>query len=70
MSRKLIIAASLAIASAFAAPAMANDVTIDQFGFGNSAGGGQTGWNNKLGVFQDGVFNNTIIEQFGSNNTA
>ena len=43
MSRKLIIAASVAIASAFAAPAMANDVSIDQFGFGNSAGGGQTG---------------------------
>ena len=71
MTRKFFISTAIASAIAFAsAPAMANQVHIDQFGFGNAAGGAQAGVNNTIGVFQDGIFNNSISQQTGVGNLA
>ncbi|MCP4386326.1 MAG: curlin, partial [Hyphomicrobiales bacterium] len=56
MTRKLLIASAIAISFA-AVPAMAGGITIDQFGFGNAAGGSQVGFDNDIGVFQNGLVN-------------
>ena len=65
MKRLTIIATAVALVTSFSAPVMANGVSIEQFGFGNAAGGGQVGTGNLLGVFQNGAFNNSITDQFG-----
>ncbi|MEL6948170.1 MAG: curlin [Pseudomonadota bacterium] len=70
MKRTSIISAIIVAATAFAAPASANDVFIDQFGFGNSAGGGQNGVGNDLVILQEGVNSTSIITQDGFGNLA
>ena len=71
MTRKFIITSAIIAAIGFASvPAMANDLFIEQFGFGNGAGGGQVGFGNLIGVHQNGVFNGANSQQFGNGNVA
>ena len=70
MKRTSLISALIAAATAFAAPASANDVFIDQFGIGNVAGGGQNGLFNELIILQQGDGSTSIITQDGLGNLA
>src|SRR5690554_1797674 len=69
-TRTLIAGAVVAAFSLVSIPAMANDVFINQWGFGHAAGGVQTGWNNTIGVHQYGWWNSSTSEQYGNNNTS
>ena len=56
MTTKFFVTTAFAAIVAFSSvPAMANDVFINQFGFGHAAGGQQIGNDNQIGVFQDGA---------------
>src|SRR5690606_4093949 len=69
MIRKSFITAVSAVAiAASAAPAMSDEVIDNQFGFGHAAGGNQLGWNNLLGVDQNGNFSPAVGQQCGGNN--
>ena len=49
MTRNIFIATAIAaLIGLSAAPAMANSLSIQQFGFGNAAGGGQVGFANQI----------------------
>ncbi|MDR6590858.1 curlin [Agrobacterium tumefaciens] len=71
MIRKSFIASALValVGIAAAAPAMANDVRIEQYGWSNSAGGAQEGHDNYGSTYQNGSRNVAGIGQFGSNHT-
>ncbi len=70
MIRISFIATTLAalVGITAAAPAMANDVSIEQYGWSNSAGGAQNGFKNRIRVYQDGRFNTVIGQQHGRHN--
>ena len=71
MFKKIIIAATLAASfGAVSVPAMANDIYINQFGWGNSAGGTQSGTGNAIGAFQDGWWNSSTHHQSAHGNVA
>jgi major curlin subunit len=71
MPRKTLIATTFAaLIGIVSVPASANDVFLDQFGFGNQAGGAQTGFGNQIGIMQNGIFNGAVSEQYGNGNTA
>ena len=65
MTRKFIIStAAAALVALGSLPASANSVWLDQYGFGNEAGGVQTGNGNAIGVYQNGIFNGAIAKQY------
>ncbi|MER8766395.1 curlin, partial [Mesorhizobium sp. M0968] len=70
MIRNSFIATALAalVGITAAAPAMANDVRIEQYGWSNSAGGAQNGFKNRIRVYQNGRFNKVIGQQRGRHN--
>ncbi|MCP4183892.1 MAG: hypothetical protein GY761_11345 [Hyphomicrobiales bacterium] len=58
MSRKLFIATLVATAMGLGlAPAMANQINLQQFDFDNQTGGSQNGIDNLIGIFQTGINN-------------
>ncbi|MEQ8166061.1 MAG: curlin, partial [Alphaproteobacteria bacterium] len=71
MFKKIIIAATLAASfGAVSVPAMANGIYINQYGWGHSAGGTQSGTGNTIGIFQDGWWNSSTNQQSGQGNVA
>ncbi len=71
ITRKFITSLALAsVVSLATIPAMASGVNIQQFGWGNAAGGGQTGVGDQIGVYQNGAWNTGIATQHGNHNTA
>ena len=68
---KLLTSSALALLIGFsAAPALANGVQIQQYGWGNAAGGAQAGWKNKVGIHQNGWLNGAAAHQKGWKNTS
>ena len=70
MIRKSFIASALValVGIAAAAPAMANDVRIEQYGWSNSAGGAQEGYGNRIRTYQNGGYNRIVGHQYGHRN--
>ncbi|HCJ72939.1 MAG TPA: curlin, partial [Agrobacterium sp.] len=70
MIRKSFIASALValVGLAAAAPAMANDVRIEQYGWSNSAGGAQEGYGNRIRTYQNGGYNRIVGHQYGRHN--
>ncbi len=62
MFRTSLIATALValVGMNVAAPAMANDVRIEQYGWGNSAGGAQQGYWNRIRTYQNGDYNRLV----------
>lgn len=48
-----------------AASAGGSYVNVEQYGYGNAAGGMQTGWYNGMTLYQDGAWNTAIATQDG-----
>ncbi|TGS03268.1 hypothetical protein EN852_035880 [Mesorhizobium sp. M2E.F.Ca.ET.209.01.1.1] len=70
MTRTSIIATAFAalVGVTAVAPAMGNDVNLEQYGWRNSAGGAQHGYRNRVHFHQDGRFNTAIGQQYGHRN--
>ena len=72
-TRKIYLAfiAALALSGA-AAPAFAGGsyARVEQYGWGNGAGGGQHGYRNRMTIYQDGRGNSAISNQDGYRNRA
>ncbi|MFC3136481.1 curlin, partial [Microbaculum marinum] len=69
MTRTFFIATAIATTLGLSAvPAMANSVYLNQYGWGNAAGGAQAGHNNTIGIHQNGIFNGAVSQQQGKNN--
>ena len=68
MKRTIITTAIAAMIAVSAAPTMANDVFINQYGYSNSSGGSQTGWYNRFGLQQRGSWNTGLSRQNGNRN--
>jgi minor curlin subunit len=67
MIAKIFIATAL-VGFTIIAPAMANDVRIEQYGWSNSSGGAQNGYRNRIRVYQDGSYNRMNSRQYGRDN--
>ena len=70
MNRTSFVATALVALIGFtsAAPAMANDVRIEQYGWSNSAGGQQEGYSNRIRTYQNGSYNRIVGRQNGRHN--
>jgi hypothetical protein len=62
------IALSALVGFTATAPAMANDVRIEQYGWSNSAGGAQEGYGNRIRTYQNGGYNRIVGHQYGRHN--
>jgi hypothetical protein len=70
---KIVLQGASALAAAIGLttiPAIANDLQIQQFGWANSAGGAQSGFMNRIGIYQNGRWHRVISQQFGNHNLA